>query len=64
MIETARLVVLLFMCSESLIIYGTSDDRDFSKIERETLFVFDIRTVHGVHLITVVHIYYDEGLLL
>jgi len=56
MIETALLVYLLLVWSESLIVHETLDDRDFSNFVRVTSFIFDLRSMRGVHKIIVVDI--------
>ena len=56
MIETALLVYLLLMCSESLKVHETLDDRDFLNFVRETSFIFDLRSMRGVHKIITVDI--------
>ena len=58
------MLCLLSLCGRLLVVHGISEDRDFLEFERETSFIFDRRATHGVHIIIVVHIYYDEGLLL
>ena len=56
MIETALLVYLLLMWSESLIVHETLDDRDSSNFVRETSFIFDLRSMRCVHKIITVDI--------